>query len=194
MAALTSFDALPQELNPNTSRTTVPWDSVAITLERAARTGFQRKTTFQRDVWPEYIQRRYVESRLLGNPAGSVIAINRGEYGWASVESKRIALGSPPPGVAVTWEGYAHYMLVDGNRRLHAVERFLNDELEVFGGVRFSMFTDRLPSHAVFQMEYGGMSSFAEILKWFLALHEGIDEAALAPIRHKLYLMTRGKE
>lgn len=66
------------------------------------------------------------------------------------------------------------YVLVDGKQRLTAALAFLDDKLEVFGGHRYSDFTDRIDMMVVrFRWNINDLRTRAEVLQWYLDLNTG---------------------
>lgn len=63
-------------------------------------------------------------------------------------------------------------VIVDGKQRLHAVKRFLNNEIRVFG-YRFRDFIDKLPLEAAFIMHVNDLETYEEVMQWYLDLNSG---------------------
>lgn len=63
---------------------------------------------------------------------------------------------------------------MDGKQRLTAALAFLNDEIEVFGGHKYSDFGDRLDMMVVrFRWNVNDLKTKAEVLQWYLDLNTG---------------------
>jgi hypothetical protein len=132
------------------------WPYVEVWLEehRTLKCGLELVPEFQRGhVWTEAQQIAYVEYRLRGGLGADVIYWNC-------------------PGWMGDWRG--PMQLVDGLQRLTAVRRFLANELPIFGHL-FREYADRLRlcRGAVFVFAVNDLSSYADILKWYIDLNSG---------------------
>lgn len=109
---------------------------------------------FQRGhVWTEDQQRAYVEFKLQGGRAGSLILFNC--VGWSS-------------------DYRGPFVLVDGKQRIEAVRKFMRSELPIFGGHRYCDFQGHLRSfNARFEFEVNNLETRADVLNWYLGLNSG---------------------
>jgi hypothetical protein len=97
--------------------------------DHADEGGFDIDPDFQRGhVWTDALRTAFVEHLLRGGEHGRTIVWNSPNYN-ARMRGEETDL---PPTL----------VLVDGKQRFTAITRFLADEVEVFGGHRFSDFDD----------------------------------------------------
>lgn len=113
---------------------------------------FDYNPEFQRaHVWTENQQIRYIEFILRGGKSSTDIYWN-----------------------CTSWnDGYdTPVVLVDGKQRVRAVERFINNEIQVFG-YYYHEFEDILPLQARFRMHINDLQTYEEVLQWYLDLNSG---------------------
>jgi hypothetical protein len=88
----------------------------------------------------------------------------------------------------IVWEGYRHYVLVDGKQRIEAVRRFLNNEIKAYGRFRYE-FQSRIPSYIGFRTFIAELDDRASILQWYLGINSSgkpHSEAELSRVRQLL--------
>jgi hypothetical protein len=114
---------------------------------------------YQRDhVWTEQQQIRYVEYILRGGKTGREIHFNCPNW---------MNFGKKPN----KW--YTTIELVDGKQRLHAVLRFLRDEISVFGH-KYSEFEGPLRlSGPDFIIHVNNLQTPKEVLQWYVDMNAG---------------------
>ena len=116
--------------------------------------GLDLEPDFQRaHVWTEAQQTRFVEYFLRGGLSGRDLYFNHPN--WRSVTK----LEGP-------------YVIVDGKQRLHALMRFMRNELPVFG-YRLNEYTDSLRQidSARVQWHVNNLKKKSEVLQWYLSLN-----------------------
>lgn len=145
------FKNIPQLTNSGTYQVHVPWtylNSWNSDLVKDVDPEFQRA-----HVWSERQQIAYVEFVLRGGHSSKDLYWNC--IGWMGSR-----MGDYP------------LVLVDGKQRHHAVQRFMHNEIRVFG-YYFNQFTDRLPLDAAFIMHVNNLPSYAHVLQWYIELNAG---------------------
>jgi len=125
---------------------------VAATIERYTKHyHLEMNPNFQRGhVWTEEQQIKFIEFLLRGGYSGQDIYFNC--KGWMN-----------------HFDGPMY--LVDGLQRLTAALRFLNNEISVFGA--YFREYDRVPSTISFNFHVNDLSTYAEVLQWYIELNEG---------------------
>jgi hypothetical protein len=109
---------------------------------------------FQRGhVWTEEQQVRYLTFFLRGGKTGRTIYIN--DPNWGN--------GLPIPGTVV---------LVDGKQRYRAWQRFINNELQVFGSF-YREFTDTLRMTQTMKIHINNLQTRREVLLWYRGINAG---------------------
>lgn len=150
------FRDVPQFTRKPTYQVDIPWDMLVeyLAKEDSIGPGIDRDPDFQRGhVWDEEKQRLFVEFVLQGGESARNLYFNCPGFSQGNL---------------------GNYVLVDGKQRLTAALAFLNDELEVFGGWRFSDFTDRMDIMQVrFRWHVNDLKTRAEVLQWYLDLNTG---------------------
>ncbi len=131
----------------------VPLDRLEANLQRyVEKYGCNLDPDFQRPhVWTDEQQIRYVEHLLRGGRTGRDILFNC--VGWTRGDIK-------------------DFVLVDGKQRLHALIRFLHDEIPVFGHKR-SEITGFMRSHHGVKFHVNDLDTRAEVLRWYLDFNTG---------------------
>lgn len=112
---------------------------------------------FQRGhVWTEEQQIKYVEFVLKGGKTGKVIYLNYPS--WHR---------SVPKGA------YNEFVCVDGLQRITAIERFLNNEIKVFGHY-YSEYEDspRSTTHTM-KINANDLKTKEEVLQWYIDFNSG---------------------
>lgn len=107
---------------------------------------------FQRGhVWTKEQQQKYVEFILRGGRSGRDIYFNN--------PSHMRHYNKP-------------YVVVDGLQRLTALIAFVDDELEVFDGIKCSDF-EKISSDIVLKFHINDLETREEVLKWYLEMNDG---------------------
>lgn len=153
---ITRFRDIPQFVRDANYNVTVSWGYLEDHLESwddRGRTPVITQPPFQRAiVWNDEQCARYVEYILRGGPSSRVIYWNCSSWG----------------------KNYnTPIELVDGQQRLNAVRRFLNNEIVVFGN-QFKDFTDKMAwTGPCFQFAVNTLQTKLEVLQWYEALNFG---------------------
>lgn len=118
--------------------------------------GLDMSPDFQRGhVWTVNQKISYVEYILQGGMSGKDIFLNC--PGWGSYINV-----------------LKNFVLVDGKQRLEAVLGFLSDEFGIFGGVKYSEFTDKPDiTTASFKFHINELETRDEVLSWYLCYNSG---------------------
>lgn len=149
------FQDIPQFTRDGHYQVNVSWDYLEKHLEHYNENHkLDLDPDFQRGhVWDESKQRAYVEFCLRGGRGSNLIRFNC-------------------PGWMRSFDGPV--VLVDGKQRIEAVRKFMRNELVIFGGHKFSDFTDRLRmTHADFIFMVNDLPTRREVLQWYLDINAG---------------------
>ena len=118
--------------------------------------GLQMNPDFQRGhVWTEEQQTAYIEYILRGGESGKAFYFN--------YPSRKISVNN----------GYNEFVCVDGLQRSTAIQRFINNEIKVFGQY-YKDFGSKL-----IRMEYSmsvyinDLQSEKEVLEWYVQMNAG---------------------
>ena len=112
------FRDIPQFISDGSYQVNMSWEYLIEWLDqRVKEEGLQLNPDFQRGhVWTEEQQIKFLEFILQGGKTGRTLYFN--DPYWHSVRPKT---------------GYADFVCVDGLQRITAIQRFMNDEIRVFG-------------------------------------------------------------
>lgn len=122
--------------------------------EEIEQYGLQLNPDFQRGhVWTENQQIKYIEHILKGGKTGKVIYFNH--TGWNK-----------------DYKG--DYVCVDGLQRLTAIQRFMNNEIKVFG-IYLDEFEDKkiMLRKIDVIINVNDLKTRAEVLKWYIEFNSG---------------------
>lgn len=130
----------------------VPWQYIEKWIqEQEDEVALDLDPDFQRcHVWTREQQQKYVEFALRGGRGCNELRFNCA--GWMG-------------------DFRGPFVLVDGKQRLTAVRKFLNDELDIFGGVTFSQFEGRPPARTDFVIFINDLNTREEVLNWYLDIN-----------------------
>lgn len=144
---MTTYPSLPYK----SQLLTCPWEYLHDGFFYPFRTAEQELTMHQDLVWSEEQQISYVEFALMNDTSeGKILTFNCADF---------FSMGKKP------------MLLIDGKQRMHAVWKFINNNLSVFGGHSFSTFDDRLPHHAMFYLNIRNYGIEADILNLYYNLN-----------------------
>ena len=134
-------------------RIDVSWDYVGKWVDSHTDVDIQLNPDFQRaHVWTENQQRAFVEFVLRGGTGSKELRFNC--VGWMQ-----------------DWKG--PMVLVDGKQRLKAVQKFMRNDLKVFGH-KFSDFEDDMDMLvASFSIRVNDLPTRADVLQWYLDINGG---------------------
>lgn len=119
--------------------------------------GLQLCPNFQRGhVWTEEQQVKFMEFILQGGKTGRTIYLN--DPYWHNVRRK---------------DAYNDFVCVDGLQRITAIQRFLNNEIRVFGHL-YSEFEDKtdLMRHGM-NVNINDLKTEKEVLHWYIQMNSG---------------------
>ncbi len=122
--------------------------------------GLQLDPDFQRGhVWTEEQQVAWLEYHLRGGKSGNTIYLNNPF--WNSVME-------PKQGE------YSDYVCVDGLQRITAAQRFIHNEIKVFGSY-FDEYEDklRLVNDNTIILNVNNLKSKEEVLQWYIDMNAG---------------------
>lgn len=127
--------------------------------EEIEEMGLQLNPEFQRGhVWTEKQQIAWLEYHLRGGKSGNTIYLNNPF--WHSSRQ-------PKDGE------YKDYVCVDGLQRITAAQRFINDEIKVFGSY-FSEYNDRINiTDAAMYLNVNDLKTEREVLQWYVDMNSG---------------------
>lgn len=153
-----NFQTIPRFTQNPSYRCNVEWKYLEDTLARwQSRTDefpLDLNPDFQREhVWTTEQQIAYVEYALKGGRSGRDIYFN-----------------------CVGWQGKYNgpFVIVDGKQRLHAVRKFLANELPIFDGHYIKDIEGNLPSNtAEFIFNVNDLPTRKEVLQWYLEMNIG---------------------
>lgn len=114
---------------------------------------------FQRGhVWTENQQIAWLEYHLRGGKSGNTIYLNN-PFWHSNRQSK---------------DGeYKDYVCVDGLQRITAAQRFINNEIKVFGSY-FSKYEDRINiTDAAMYLNVNDLKTEKEVLQWYVDMNSG---------------------
>lgn len=115
----------------------------------------QLNPDFQRGhVWTEKQQIAFVEYLFKGGKAQRTICFN-----------------SPSWSGKVNESDYNEFVCVDGLQRITACQRFLNNEIPIFG-YYYKDFTDKLPMKVDLLININDLKTKKEVLQWYIEMNE----------------------
>jgi len=108
--------------------------------------------------WTEQQQAEYIQYRLKGGVVGKDIWFNCPNFQNSRKKTTKM-------------------VLVDGGQRLLAVQKFLSDDLLIFGGACFSDFTDKLHSNVEFIFHVNGLLNLVDVqeMRFLLNHHNTVN-------------------
>ena len=161
MMKLTKFKDIPQFISDGAYQVNYPLTSLIRFIEEEIETmGLQLNPNFQRGhVWTEKQQIAWLEYHLRGGKSGNTIYFNNPF--WHRVNP-------PEPGE------YSDYVCVDGLQRITAAQRFIHDEIKVFGSY-FSEYEDklRLVNNNTIVLNVNDLKTEKEVLQWYIDMNAG---------------------
>lgn len=119
--------------------------------------GLQLNPEFQRGhVWTEEQQIAFIEYYLKGGKSGLVLYFN-----------------NPSWHMGVGFNTYDEYVCVDGLQRITAIQRFIKNEIKVFGSY-FNEFEDkmRIATHTM-KININDLKTEEEVLQWYIDMNAG---------------------
>ena len=157
---LTKFKDIPQFTSDECYQCNYPLTSLVKYIEEEVETmGLQLNPDFQRGhVWTEEQQIAWLEYHLRGGKSGNTIYLNNPF--WHNV--------LPPKQT-----DYTDYVCVDGLQRITAAQKFIHNEIKVFGSY-YDEFEDKirvLPQTMI--LNVNDLKSEKEVLQWYVDMNAG---------------------
>lgn len=160
MEKITRFRDIPQFTSDGCYQVNYPITSLVKYIEEEVETmGLQLNPDFQRGhVWTEEQQIAWLEYHFRGGKSGNTIYLNNPF--WHEVRE-------PKKGE------YRDYVCVDGLQRLTAAQRFIHNEIKVFGSY-FREFEDsiRILQHTMI-LNVNDLKTEREVLQWYIDMNAG---------------------
>lgn len=157
---ITKFKDIPQFTSSGSYQVNYPLTSLVKYIEEeVSEMGLQLNPEFQRGhVWTEDQQVAWLEYHLRGGKSGNTIYLNNPF--WNSYRE-------PKQGE------YSDYVCVDGLQRITAAQRFIHNEIKVFGSY-YDEFEDKirvLPQTMI--LNVNDLKSEKEVLQWYVDMNAG---------------------
>lgn len=158
---ITRFKDIPQFTSSGSYQVNYPLTSLVKYIEEeVSDMGLQLNPEFQRGhVWTEEQQIAWIEYHLRGGKSGNTIYLNNPF--WNSVNK-------PKQGE------YSDYVCVDGLQRITAAQRFIHNEIKIFGSY-FDEYEDklRLINDNTLILNVNDLKSEKEVLQWYVDMNAG---------------------
>lgn len=152
------FRDIPQFISDGSYRVDMPMEYLVDWIRQSVEEdGLQLCPDFQRGhVWTEEQQIKFLEFIFQGGKSGRILYFN--DPCWHRVRTK---------------EGYNDFVCVDGLQRITAIQRFLNDEIRVFGFL-YSDFEGKtdLMRHGMV-VNINDLKTKREVLQWYIQMNAG---------------------
>ena len=160
MEKITRFKDIPQFTSDGCYQVNYPIMSLVKYIEEEVDTmGLQLNPDFQRGhVWTEEQQIAWLEYHFRGGKSGNTIYLNNPF--WHSVREAKDA-------------EYKDYVCVDGLQRITAAQRFIHNEIKVFGSY-YNEFEDGmriLPQMMI--LNVNDLKTEKEVLQWYVDMNAG---------------------
>ena len=160
MEKITKFRDIPQFTSDGCYQVNYPIVSLVKYIEEEVETmGLQLNPEFQRGhVWTEEQQIAWIEYHLRGGKSGNTIYLKHPF--WRSIREPRES-------------EYKDYVCVDGLQRITAAQRFIHNELKVFGSY-YKEFEDGmrvLPQTMI--LNVNDLKTEKEVLQWYVDMNAG---------------------
>lgn len=152
------FRDIPQFISDGSYQVDVSWEYMVDWLDKwINEEGLQLNPDFQRGhVWTEQQQVKFLEFILQGGKTGRTLYFNNPH--WHGVKAET---------------GYSDFVCVDGLQRITAIQRFMKNEIRVFG-LLYSDFeggTD-LVRHSM-KINVNDLKTKREVLQWYIQMNAG---------------------
>lgn len=152
------FRDIPQFISDGSYQVNMSWEYMIEWLDKqVSKEGLQLNPDFQRGhVWTEKQQIKFLEFILQGGKTGRTLYFN--DPYWHSIRPKI---------------GYSDFVCVDGLQRITAIQRFMNNEIRVFGLLRseFEGETDLVRHSMVINVN--DLKTKREVLQWYIQMNDG---------------------
>lgn len=160
MMKYTKFSDIPQFTSNGSYQVNYPLVSLVRYIEEEVEEmGLQLNPEFQRGhVWTEEQQIAWIEYHLRGGKSGNTIYLNNPF--WKSIST-------PKPGT------YMDYVCVDGLQRITAAQKFIHNEIKVFGSY-FDEYEDKMRiANNTLILNVNDLKSEREVLQWYIDMNAG---------------------
>ena len=140
-------------------------------IDKERKEGLQLTPDFQRGhVWSEEQQIKFLEFFFKGGQSGRILYFNKPDW------NTNVADGE-----------YNDYVCVDGLQRITACQRFVNNEIPIFGAY-YKDFEDKPQARFTFKVNINDLKSKNEVLQWYLDMNSGTPHsvAELERVSHML--------
>lgn len=158
---ITRFKDIPQFTSNGSYQVNYSLTSLVREIEEeVSEMGLQLNPEFQRGhVWTEEQQIAWIEYHLRGGKSGNTIYLNNPF--WNSYREPKK-------------NEYSDYVCVDGLQRITAAQRFVHNEIKVFGSY-FKEYEDRLrlANDVTMILNVNNLKSEKEVLQWYIDMNAG---------------------
>lgn len=154
------FKDIPQFTSNGSYQVCYPLTSLVNFIEDEVKEmGLQLNPEFQRGhVWTEEQQISWIEYHLRGGKSGNTIYLNNPFWHGTRLPNK---------------DEYQDYVCVDGLQRITAAQRFVHNEIKVFGSY-FKEFEDKIRIiDATINLNVNDLKSEKEVLQWYIDMNSG---------------------
>lgn len=154
---ITSFKNIPQFTRSGQWECNYHWNRLlSFIKELISDSSLNMNPDFQREhVWTEKQQIKFIEFFLQGGTTGRVLYFNNPS--WRVKASTK----------------YNDFVIVDGKQRIRAIERFMNNEIQVFGSYLSDFKDEPRFSNGSFLVNVNDLQTKKEVLQWYLEMNSG---------------------
>lgn len=156
---ITKFKEIPQFTSEGSYQVNYTLVSLVKYIEEEKEEGLQLNPEFQRGhVWTEGQQIAWLEYHLRGGKSGNTIFLNNPF--WRSLKNPNK-------------NEYKDYVCVDGLQRITAAQKFVHNDIKVFGSY-YKEFEDNirvLPQ--MINLNVNNLKTEKEVLQWYVDMNEG---------------------
>lgn len=143
------YSEIPKFVEKGNWECEYPMELFVEAIEKFKADGLQLNPDFQRGhVWTEEQQVSYIEYLLQGGTTGRVVYFNN------------------PSGYS------GDFVCVDGLQRITAVQRFVNNEIRVFGSY-YADFEGTLKNVFMLRININNLRSRKQVLQWYIEMNSG---------------------
>lgn len=158
MEKITRFRDIPQFTRDGSWQSDFPIEYLVKFLDtEIEELNLQLNPKFQRGhVWTEEQQVAWLEYFLKGGKSGRIVYFN-----------------NPSQHISVKDGLYNDYVCVDGLQRITAIQRFMNNEIKVFGSY-YKEYEDttRIATHTI-KVNINDLKTEREVLQWYVDMNSG---------------------
>lgn len=157
MGKITKFKDIPRFTPDGTWQSDFTLEYLIQFIDKEVKEhGLQLNPNFQRGhVWTENQQIRWLEFFLRGGKTSRVIYLNKPSWNRSVPEGD-----------------YDEYVCVDGLQRLTAIQKFMNNEIKVFGSY-YKEYTDSMRMVHSIKININDLKSEKEVLQWYVDMNSG---------------------